>query len=75
MAKINKRMEDWLSLINAETEGDLEEIEQSTTVPEIKEAIALLRELSADEEVQKEADNREKLLNDQASASGYSDNE
>ena len=75
MAKINKRMEDWLALIDAETEGDLEEIEQSTTVPEIKEAIALLRELSADEEVQKEADNREKLLNDQASASGYSDNE
>ncbi len=75
MAETNKRMEDWLALIDAETEGDLEEIEQSTTVPEIKEAIALLRELSADEEVQKEADNREKLLNDQASASGYSDNE
>ncbi len=64
MAETNKRMEDWLALIDAETEGDLEEIEQSTTVPEIKEAIALLRELSADEEVQKEADNREKLLND-----------
>ena len=75
MAETNKRMEDWLALIDAETEGDLEEIEQSTTVPEIKEAIALLRELSADEDVQKEADNREKLLNDQASASGYSDNE
>ena len=75
MAETNKRMEDCLALIDAETEGDLEEIEQSTTVPEIKEAIALLRELSADEEVQKEADNREKLLNDQASASGYSDNE
>ena len=75
MAETNKRMEDWLALIDAETEGDLEEIEQSTTVPEIKEAIALLRVLSADEEVQKEADNREKLLNDQASASGYSDNE
>ena len=75
MAKINKRMEDWLSLINAETEGDLEEIEQSTTVPEIKEAITLLRELSANEKVQKEAYNREKLLNDEASASGYSDNE
>ncbi len=75
MAETNKRMEDWLALIDAETEGDLEEIEQSTTVPEIKEAIALLRELSADEEVQKEAYNREKLLNDEASASGYSDNE
>ena len=75
MAKINKRMEDWLSLINAETEGDLEEIEQSTTVPEIKEAITLLRELSANEKVQKEAYNRAKLLNDEVSASGYSDNE
>ena len=75
MAETNKRMEDWLALIDAETEGELEEIEQYTTVPEIKEAIALLRELSADEEVQKEAYNREKLLNDEASASGYSDNE
>ena len=37
MAETNKRMEDWLALIDAETEGDLEEIEQSTTVPEIKE--------------------------------------
>ena len=75
MAETNKRMEDWLALIDAETEGDLEEIEQSTTVPEIKEAITLLRELSANEKVQKEAYNREKLLNDEASASGYSDNE
>ena len=68
-------MEDWLALIDAETEGDLEEIEQSTTVPEIKEAITLLRELSANEKVQKEAYNRAKLLNDEGSASGYSDNE
>ena len=75
MAETNKRMEDWLALIDAETEGDLEEIEQSTTVPEIKEAITLLRELSANEKVQKEAYNRAKLLNDEVSASGYSDNE
>ncbi len=70
MAETNNRMEDWLNLINAEAEGDLEEIERSTTVPEIKEVIALLRELSADEEVQKEADDREKFLNDAASVSG-----
>ena len=75
MAETNKRMEDWLALIDAETEGDLEEIEQSRTVPEIKEAITLLRELSANEKVQKEAYNRAKLLNDEVSASGYSDNE
>ena len=69
MAETNNRMEDWLNLINAEAEGDLEEIERSTTVPEIKEVIALLRELSANEEVQKEADDREKFLNDAASVS------
>ena len=28
MAETNKRMEDWLALIDAETEGDLEEIEK-----------------------------------------------
>ena len=37
-------MEDWLNLINAETEGDLMDIEETTDIPEIKDTIAILRE-------------------------------
>ena len=66
----NKRMEDWLNLINAETEGDLMAIQQSTTIPEVQDTIVMLRHLSADQQVRQEAYYREKLLHDEASALG-----
>lgn len=69
--KKNKRMEDWLNLINAETEGDLMAIQQSTTIPEVKDTIVMLRQLSADEKVRQEAYYREKRLHDEASALGH----
>lgn len=69
--KKNKRMEDWLNLINAETEGDLMEIQQTTTIPEVKDTIVMLRQLSADEKVRQEAYYREKRLHDEASALGH----
>ena len=50
-SKKNKRMEDWLNLIDAETEGDLMNIQQTTTIPEVRDTIVMLRELSADEKV------------------------
>ena len=43
--KKNKRMEDWLNLINAETEGDLMAIQQTTQIPEVKDTIVMLRQL------------------------------
>ena len=64
----NKRMEDWLNLINAETEGDLMEIQDSTNIPEVKDTIVMLRQLNADEKVKQEAYYREKRLHDEASA-------
>ena len=66
--KRNQRMEDWLRLINAETEGDLMAIQQTTEVPEIQDVIVMLRDLSADEQVRREAEIREKALRDEASA-------
>ncbi|WP_432651497.1 Rpn family recombination-promoting nuclease/putative transposase [Huintestinicola sp.] len=69
--KKNKRMEDGLNLINAETEGDLMAIQQSTTIPEVKDTIVMLRQLSADEKVRQEAYYREKRLHDEASALGH----
>ena len=57
-----------MTLINAETEGDLMAIEQTTTIPEVAEAIVQLRQLSADEKVRQEAWYREKQLLDEASA-------
>ena len=66
--KRNKRMEDWLTLINAETEGDLMALQQSTSIPEIQKTIVILREMSADEQIREEARRREKRLHDEASA-------
>ena len=64
----HKRMEDWLNLINAETEGDLMEIQSKTTIPEVQKTIVKLRELSADERIRQEAYYREKRLHDEATA-------
>ena len=73
LKKINKRrnkkrMEDWLDLINAETEGDLMDIQKETSIPEVKEVIFKLRELSADEQLKWDVYYREKRLHDEASA-------
>ena len=69
--KRNKRMEDWLTLINAETEGDLMALQQSTTIPEIQKTIVILREMSADEQIREEARRREKGLHDEATALNF----
>ena len=63
-------MEDWLNLINAETEGDLMDIQNTTTIPEVQRTIVMLRELSANEKVQREVYYREKQIHDEASALG-----
>lgn len=60
-------MELWLQLINAETEEELAMLEQ-TNVKEIKDAIFILREISADEKMRYIADMREKALHDEVSA-------
>ncbi len=43
-------------------------IQNSTAIPEVKDAIVMLRNLSADEKVRREAYYREKQLHDEASA-------
>ncbi|MBR6599403.1 MAG: hypothetical protein IKK88_03800, partial [Oscillospiraceae bacterium] len=53
----------WMQLINAETEGDLEMLEQ-TNVKEIQEAVLILREMSADEKMKELARRRELALYD-----------
>ena len=63
-------MEDWLNLINAETEGELMDIETNTQIKEVRDTIVILRELNADEKVKQEAYYREKRLHDEASALG-----
>ena len=56
-------MQLWMQLINAETEGDLEMLEQ-TNVKEIQEAVLILREMSADEKMKELARRRELALYD-----------
>lgn len=59
---MSDRMLDWLRLIAAETEGDLQDIEQTTDSPEILETIQQLREMSADEEIRALSEKREREL-------------
>lgn len=63
----DKPLELWLQLINAETEEELQMLEQ-TNVQEISQAILVLRELSADEKMRYMAEMREKALHDEATA-------
>ena len=60
---ISNKMQLWMQLINAETEGDLEMLEQ-TNVKEIQEAVLILREMSADEKMKELARRRELALCD-----------
>jgi len=46
-------------------------IQQSTQIPEVRDTIVMLRQLSADEQVKMEAYYREKRLHDEASALSY----
>ena len=64
----SKRIEDWLNVINAETEDELMAIQEKSQISEVREVAATVRELSADEKVRQEAFYREKQLRDQASA-------
>ncbi|MCH5348662.1 MAG: Rpn family recombination-promoting nuclease/putative transposase [Oscillospiraceae bacterium] len=66
----NKPMEDWLNLINAETEGELMDIQQTTTIPEVKDTIVMIRQMSSDEKIRQEVYYREKRLHDEATALG-----
>lgn len=63
-------MEDWLNLINAETEGELMDIQQTTTIPEVKDTIVMIRQMSSDEKIRQEVYYREKRLHDEATALG-----
>lgn len=64
----HKPVEEWLDLINAETEGDLEMIESETQVKDIRDIIFKVREMSADEQIRYQAEMREKALLDEESA-------
>ena len=66
----NTAMEDWLRVINAETEDELMAIQQTTAIPEVRNTIVKLRQMSADEKIRMEAYYREKRLHDEASALG-----
>ena len=73
--KKNKPMDDWLKLINAETEGDLMDIQKTTNIPEVRDTIVMLRQMSADDIIRQEAYYREKRLHDEASALGHAKRE
>ena len=66
--RTGKPMDDWIRLINAETEEELMDIQNNTSIPEVKETIVTLRQLSADEKVRRLAEFREKRLHDEISS-------
>lgn len=75
LTKVNNKVDSkdrkklWLQLINAETEEELDMLNQ-TGVPEIQKAVVILHEMSLDEEVQEMARLREKWILDENSALG-----
>lgn len=73
LKKINKKinkdnpMELWLQLINAETEEELDML-NNTQNREIQKAVMVIKKLSADEKLREEARLREKAMRDEANA-------
>lgn len=69
--KINKnnRMELWLQLINAESEEELDML-QETNIPAVQKAVMIIHKMSADEKTREIARIREKALHDEASNIG-----
>ena len=67
-ARKYRRAQEWLELINAETEGDLMAIEEKTNSKEIKKTIVRLRELSADEQLREQYRLRQKAMMDERNA-------
>lgn len=66
----NDRKKLWLQLINAETEEELDMIDNAG-VPEIQKAVEFLHEMSADEKMREMARIREKTILDTNSALNY----
>lgn len=62
----NDRKMLWVQLIDAETEEELDMLNE-TGVPEIQEAVMILHEMSADEEIREMARLREKWIRDEKS--------
>ena len=60
---------DWLSFLKAETEEDFKMVEKVN--PEIKKAVAIVKELSQDEQMREEYEAREKALKDHNSRMKY----
>lgn len=67
----DNRMELWLRLIDADSEEELDMLNQ-TGIPEIKKAVSVIREMSADEKMRELAERREKAARDEATALKYS---
>ena len=65
----NNRMELWLQLINAESEEELDMLQQTDVQP-IQKAVMIIHQMSDDEKIQELARLREKALHDEASALG-----
>lgn len=77
LKKINKKpnpsdkKELWMQLINAESEEELDML-NNTNVAAIKDAVVVIKEMSADEKIQEQARRREMMLHDKATALWFS---
>lgn len=66
----NDRKKLWMQLIKAETEEELDML-NNTGIPEIQKAVVILHKMSADEEMREIARLREKAIRDERSAMNY----
>lgn len=68
----NDRRKLWMQLIKAETEEELDMLDK-TGVPEIQQAVVILHEMSADEQMREMARLREKAILDEKSALSFAE--
>ena len=66
----NNKQELWLRLINAETEDELDMLQQ-TGVKQIQDAVVVLHKMSADEKTRELAEMREKALHIEATEKAH----
>lgn len=66
----NNKQELWLRLINAETEDELDMLQQ-TGVKSIQDAVVVLHKMSADEKTRELAEMREKALHIEATEKSF----
>jgi len=65
---------EWLKFLSLESEEELEMLSKTAALPEVQKGISIIRRFSSDEQIQIEAERREKAIRDEISALSFAKN-